>query len=343
MSRKANPALIGIFVLGSIILAIAAIVFFGSMKFFTESEDFIVYFDEAVSGLDVGAAVKFRGVPIGSVKEIFIRYNQDEESDHIPVIIKLDLTLLNSSLGVDVDIRDEEVFFAIINQGYRAQLVMESFITGLLYIEIDIDEDAGRPKWIQEEVIYKEFPSKPSLTAALGQTAQEVFAMIGALDIQTINNELVGVLSKANQGLDEIEFARINDSLIGAADAATKLIQSEKITATLDNLNQALKEYEKLASDVRGKIDPVLAKADLTNVEIQKTLQKVRDASAQIELALSPESSLRYELENTLSELAELAESIRLLAEFLERNPRALLTGKELPLSESNRKKKKKK
>ena len=343
MSRKANPALIGIFVLGSMALAVAAIVFFGSMKFFSESEDFIVYFDEAVSGLDVGASVKFRGVPIGSVKEIFIRYNQDEESDHIPVIIELDLTLLNSSLGVDVDIRDEEVFFAVINQGYRAQLVTESFITGLLYIEIDIDEDAGRPIWIQEEAIYKEFPSKPSLTAALGRTAQEVFARLGALDIEAINDELVGFLSKANEGLDEIEFSRINDSLIGAADAATELMQSEKITTTLDNLNKALKEYEKLASDVRAKIDPVLAKADQTNVEIQKTLQKVRDASAQIELALLPESSLRYELENTLSELAELSESIRLLAEYLERNPRALLTGKELPQSESSRKKKKKK
>ncbi len=338
MSRKANPALIGIFVLGSIILAVAAIVFFGSMKFFSESEDFIVYFDEAVSGLDVGAAVKFRGVPIGSVKEIFIRYNQD-----IPVIIELDLTLLNSSLGVDVDIRDEEVFFAIINQGYRAQLVTESFITGLLYIEIDIDEDARRPIWIQEEAIYKEFPSKPSLTAALGQTAQEVFAMIGALDFQTINDELVGFLSKGNQGLEEIEFSRINESLIAAADAATELMKSEKISATLENINKALMEYEKLATDVRAKIDPVLAKADQTNLEIQKTLQKVRDASAQIELALSPESSIRYEFENTLSELAELAESIRLLADYLERNPRALLTGKELPESESNRKKKKKK
>ncbi len=338
MSRKANPALIGIFVLGSIILAVAAIVFFGSMKFFSESEDFIVYFDEAVSGLDVGAAVKFRGVPIGSVKEIFIRYNQD-----IPVIIELDLTLLNSSLGVDVDIRDEEVFFAIINQGYRAQLVTESFITGLLYIEIDSDEDARRPIWIQEEAIYKEFPSKPSLTAALGQTAQEVFAMIGALDFQTINDELVGFLSKGNQGLEEIEFSRINESLIAAADAATELMKSEKISATLENINKALMEYEKLATDVRAKIDPVLAKADQTNLEIQKTLQKVRDASAQIELALSPESSIRYEFENTLSELAELAESIRLLADYLERNPRALLTGKELPESESNRKKKKKK
>ncbi len=342
MSRKANPTLIGVFVLGAIALAVAAIVFFGSMKFFSESEDFIVYFDEAVSGLEMGAPVKFRGVPIGSVREIYIRYNQDEESDHSPVIIELDITLLNSSLGVDVDIRDEEVFFAVINQGYRAQLVTESFITGLLYIEIDIDVDAGRPIWIQEEAIYKEFPSKPSLTAALGQTAQEVFAMLGALDVQTINDELVGVLSKANNALGEIEFSRINDSVIRAADSATELLRSEKIMTTLDNLNKALKEYEELASDIRGKIDPVMAKADETNVEIQKTLRKVQDASAQIERTLSPESSIRYELENTLSELTELAESIRLLVEYLERNPRALLTGKEMPESESNPKKKKK-
>ncbi len=342
MSRKANPALIGFFVLGSIVLAVVSIAFFGSMKFFSESEDFIVYFDEAVSGLDVGAPVKFRGVPIGSVKEVYIRFNQGDESDHIPVIIELDITLLNSSLGVDVDIRDEEVFFQVINQGYRAQLVMESFITGLLYIEIDIDLDAGRPVMVQEEAIYKEFPSKQSLTAALGSTAQEVFAMLGALDVQTINNELVGVLSKANKALGAIEFSRINDSVIRAADSATELVSSEKIKTTLDNLNKALKEYEKLASDLRGKIDPVLAEADKTNIEIQTTLQKVRDVSTQIERTLSPESSIRYELENTLSELAELSESLRLFVEYLERNPRAFLTGKELPDSDSKKKKKKK-
>ena len=302
----------------------------------------VVYFDEAVSGLDVGAAVKFRGVPIGRVKEIFIRYNQDEESDHIPVIIKLDLTLLNSSLGVDVDIRNEEVFIQIINQGYRAQLVMESFITGLLYIEIDIDENAGRPVFIQEEAIYKEFPSRPSLTAALGNTAQEVIAMLGALDVQTINDELVGVLKRANKALDDIEFSRINKSVIRAADSATDLMRSEKIKPTLERLNRTLQEFKDLASDIRGKIDPVLAKADETNNEIQKTLQKLRDATEQIEYTLSPDSSVRYEFENTLSELAALAESLRLFVEYLERNPRAFLTGKVLPESESNREKKKK-
>ncbi len=342
MSRKANPTLIGFFVLGAMFLAVGAVVFFGSLKLFSESEDFIVYFDEAVSGLEVGAPVKFRGVPIGKVKEIFIRYNQEEESDHIPVIIELDISLLNSSLGVDVDIRDEEVFIQIVNQGYRAQLVTESFITGLLYIEIDIDLDAGRPHFIQEEAIYKEFPSKPSLTAALGNTAQEVIAMLGALDVQSINDELVGVLTRANKALAQIEFARINDSVIRAADSATELMRSEKITTTLESVNKTLKEFETLAADLRAKIDPVLSKADETNGEIQKTLQKIREASDQIERTLSPDSSVRYELENTLAELAELAESIRLLTDYLERNPRAFLTGKELPESESNKKKKKK-
>lgn len=323
--------------MGAVVLTVVAIVFFGSSKLFSVTEDFIVYFDEPVDGLAVGAPVKFRGVPIGSVKNIYIRFNQGPETDHIPVIITLDISLLNDSLGVDVDIRDQEVFNQIVNEGYRAQLVSE-LITGLKYIQIDIDPDARPRRPIQEEYIYKEFPSKPSLTAELGQTATEIIARLGTIDIQTINDELVGILRKANAGLGELDFRQINESFIAAADSAKETLSNPKIEKALDDLSSALEEYEMLAEDLRSKINPVLAEAKQTNADIQETLAGIRTATEQVRFVLSSDSSFRYEIENALAELAAAAESINMLAQQLERNPKSLLTGKAQPGQEVEKK-----
>ena len=72
MKSSMNPLAVGMFVLGSAIIAVAAIIIFGSFKFFANTEMFISYFPETVNGLDVGAAVKYKGVKIGKVEDIRI-------------------------------------------------------------------------------------------------------------------------------------------------------------------------------------------------------------------------------------------------------------------------------
>ena len=89
MSRKANPTLIGAFVLGGIVLVVAALMLFGGGRFFTEKATFVAYFDEPVSGLSIGAPVNFRGVKVGTVKEVLIHYNQAEGDAFMPVIIEV--------------------------------------------------------------------------------------------------------------------------------------------------------------------------------------------------------------------------------------------------------------
>ena len=66
MSKQASPAAIGGFVVGAVALVIAGVLIFGSGKFFTHTTPAVMYFEGNVQGLQVGAALKFRGVPIGS-------------------------------------------------------------------------------------------------------------------------------------------------------------------------------------------------------------------------------------------------------------------------------------
>ena len=70
MSKKISPALIGAFVLGALVLLIVAVIAFGSGQLFRKTQEFVLYFDGSVNGLHVGAPVKFKGVEVGSVKDI---------------------------------------------------------------------------------------------------------------------------------------------------------------------------------------------------------------------------------------------------------------------------------
>lgn len=330
MSIKASPTVIGIFVLGAIAVAIAGIIFVGSVKIFTENEEFIIYFDESVSGLDLGSQVKFRGVPIGQVKDIMIRFNQVELSAHIPVIIEIEISRLANRLGVPVDLSDDAEYYDQVNEGLRAQLVMESFITGLYYIDLSYIENAPPPDFIQNKVLFKEIPTIKSPFAEIGQSATEIIARLSKINIEKINNELVSLLQSANDSIDDVNFKKISDSLIAATESIVELVNSENVQAVMENLKTALADIRMLVTKIEKNIDPVLAGARVTNEEVQKTLVSLRKATDRIEEVLTPESSMRYEVERALSELSTAAQSIRQLSEYLERNPRSLLTGKKI-------------
>ncbi len=76
MKTKLSPAVVGAFVLGAFAIGIIALLALGSLSLFSKPERFMVYFDEAISGLDEGSPVKLRGVRVGHVVGISIRYDQ---------------------------------------------------------------------------------------------------------------------------------------------------------------------------------------------------------------------------------------------------------------------------
>src|SRR4029450_5040348 len=96
MNKKISPAMIGAFVLGAVALIVIAILVFGSGRLFRQTRSFVLYFDNSVNGLRIGAPVKVKGVEIGSVKDIrlLLLVGQGTAGDKIPVIIEIDLKKL---------------------------------------------------------------------------------------------------------------------------------------------------------------------------------------------------------------------------------------------------------
>src|SRR5262245_10490792 len=128
MARKASPTAVDAFILGSALLTVAAIAIWGSGRFFERRYRYICYFPGSVNGLSVGAAVKYRGVPVGEVSGMRIHFEQPSDDTRIPVFIELSSRRVRE-LGVTKG-PTPQLVHDLIGKGLRARLDSESFVTG---------------------------------------------------------------------------------------------------------------------------------------------------------------------------------------------------------------------
>ena len=134
--NRANPKLIGAFVLGAVALIVVVFIVFGSGDLFKKTNKWVIYFSGSVSGLDVGAPVKVRGVTIGSVTSI-VPYAAPDGSIYVQVVIETDPDVIKD---VDVAARKlepQEEITVLIKDGFRAQLALQSYVLGKQYIKLD--------------------------------------------------------------------------------------------------------------------------------------------------------------------------------------------------------------
>ena len=186
MIRKANKTLIGAFVVGAAALLVIAIVVFGSGALFKRSDKYVLFFDESVKGLSVGAAVIFKGVKIGNVSEMSLFYDPKTKNVLIPVIIDVELTRVKGApekLGYpDYD--------KLIKQGLRARLEIDNFITGQLMLALDFYP--GRPAKLYG--IIKEYPEIPTLPIS-----PDIFSTMEDIPLKEISKNLNETVAGINE------------------------------------------------------------------------------------------------------------------------------------------------
>lgn len=326
MSRSANPTFIGAFVLIATALLLGLIIFFGSLQFFTATKVFVLYFDESVNGLNVGSLVKFKGVPIGRVSDIRIRYDQPPQSDAVPVFVELDLDRITSA-GVDVDLSDKNTVFSVIEDGLRAQLVVESLITGLLYIEFDYYTNPGPPEFVglTDEII--EIPTIKSPFADIGTTANEMLLNLASIDYAGIADDLQEMVRTINNSLLSANLEDISNQLISALNRVNDLLGSQDVEVLITNLSNASGSVDELARSIDTELIPFLRDVKGTLATARSTLNSIGTVSR----SFDANSHLMYQLESMLAEVSDAAAAIESLADFLERNPSALISGRSGP------------
>jgi paraquat-inducible protein B len=324
MSIRANPTAIGLFMIGAAVLAVAGVVVLASSTWFSKQSTFISYFGESVNGLEVGAPVKFQGVPVGQVTDILIQIESRDRSFQVPVHYDIDLTRLTSQSGTFLDLEDPAVLRRQIADGLRAQLQMESIVTGQLYVELAYRTDPEVAELEDRPTRYPEIPTSPSLLSAFGTQAGSVVG-----DVLTI-------LFRVNEMLEAVNMEELNRSVVASAQAVERLADSDEIRAALvevpgmtAQVSSTMEEIQLLAARMSGTIDPLQAQMAGTSEELILTLQSMRALVEESRGVFTPDSGLGYEMEGAMVSMQGAADALRALALSLERNPDMLLRGRK--------------
>lgn len=323
MSLRANPTAIGVFIIGGLALAVIGVVTLASTSWFDRPSTFISYFGESVNGLEVGAPVKFQGVPVGQVTDLLIQIELRDKTFQVPVQYDIDVTRLTSAAGTFVQLNDEGVLRQQIADGLRAQLQMESLVTGQLYIELAYRENAQAPELERRPTRYPEIPTTPSVLAAFGTQAG---SMVG---------DVLKVLFRVNEMLEEVNMQELNRSVVASAQAVERMAEAPELRVALAEVpemsarfNSTLAEMELLAERLGGAIDPMQQQIAGTNEELVLTLQTMRQVLEETRRVISADSGIGYEMEGAMASLKSASDALRSLILSLERNPDMLIRGR---------------
>ncbi|MFO7749889.1 MAG: MlaD family protein [Desulfobacteraceae bacterium] len=361
MSKQANTTVIGGFVVGALVLAVAGIVFFGSGNFFSEKNRYVLFFDGSVQGLNVGSAVVFRGVKVGSVKEIRITTNTGNLTFSIPVLIEIEDQRFVVKGENDSGLSLQKQLNILINKGLRAQLEMQSMVTGQLLVNLDFHP--GMPaKLLKKTTEHPEIPTIPS-------DIEELTEKIKTVPVEQIFNKLLSIITRLESALGSSRTGKIIDSLEQTIARTNSLIHhldqriaplstsleksmagveqlsksaEEEIVRTGKGMDETMEEIESLAAAAEQAITDVSMLAKSIKGEVQPlsvSIQAAAGASAsaahKAEQTLGTmgsladrDSELVTKLVRTLDELSQAARSFRLLTDYLERHPDALIKGK---------------
>lgn len=344
MSRRANATTIGLFVIGALVLAVLGVSVFASQSLFRTQTTFISYFDESVNGLDVGAPVKFKGVPIGQVSEILVRLDLEEETFQVPVLYDIDLAPLTNMRGRAVDLSNPQVLQRQIDEGLRAQLQMESFLTGKLYVELTFVETAEATTITDASTSFPEIPAILSPMGRLGEEASGLVSNLSRFDVNTINENLIELLVKTNAKIEDLDAKAINDSLLLAVTSVRDLADAPEIRRAMDDvpriaarLDTTLADVQRLARSLNDAVQPTTQSLSATTEEVIVTLNELQRTMADTRAMMSTDSGIGYRMDDALTNLSEAAEALRVLAVSLERDPSMFIRGKEQPEEDGQR------
>ena len=329
MNKKISPTLIGAFVVGAMALLVVAVIAFGSGRLFRQTKEFVLYFDGTVNGLHIGAPVKFKGVEIGSVKNILLQIDSDTKVNKIPVIIEIDLKKLTSRGASGVIAEDREAFHkAVVEQSLRAQLRTESMVTGVLYIGFDFFP--GTPiTLVQRPDVkhkYQEIPTTPTELQQVQDAATRIIAKLEEIDFKALITSVVATVD----GIDKLVNApALQSSLKSLAKTMPKIDEAvigiHKLTTSLDgNVTKLSDNLEQTSSATRE----AMQQAGIVMKQTDAALKEVEAAMTNIRGVTDPDSATFYELGKSLREVSAAARSLRLLTNFIERNPRSIIFGK---------------
>lgn len=323
---KRHAFLVGAFVLLALVLVVAGVLTLNKSGWFHTRHQAVVYFDDSVKGLYIGAPVTFRGVKMGEVTRIGVEVNQQTLVARIPVTLTLGTESLQMDSGSG---QTRELDLAeLVKRGLRARLILQSVVTGQTAIELDFRPDLPGRLLADGKGPIPEIPTMQDKLDALITQVQELplGEMVAELrqSMRTLNDTL-----KTSQTAIEKTSQQLNATGVQArqtlatADAALKNVEAQT-TLTLQSLQQ-------LSDTTRGTVTQMQPTLQQTLQETRLAAEGARRAMQDLAAVAAPGSPLRTDVNAAVSDLSQAARSLRSFADQVEREPNSLIFGGSQP------------
>ena len=319
--NRPSATLIGTFVLGALGLVVAGVLFFGGGMLREERYTVVSFFDASVQGLRVGAPVTFRGVPVGEVKSMGVRVNPHTGQ----TIIQVNMELVPDMVTIYGQARPDSrtLVASLVAEGLTAQLVKQSFVTGLLNVEFSF-----RPGAEVSRLGDASLPEVPTVPGDLEALAKQLQAVDIAALVQSLHatlqaaepalRNLPAVLSAAERTLGTMDREVVATS---ASVQRTLGTVDREVTATSAGVQQTL-------ASVRALAKAVETDSGITLAALRETLERA-DATLEAAHALvDPHGHNAIQVQRTLDDLAVATARLRNLAERVDRDPSVLVRGR---------------
>jgi len=276
-----------------------------AMKY-AHKEYYLLKFDNSVRGLSIGAPVEFRGFPIGQVVDIGLE--PAWEYDRMMIRVKIEVELERFRQLTKSNEAPINTLELMVSKGMRAQLKIGSLITGSMYVALDFFKTASPASIVRHDGII-EIPTIPgsldeltgSLTALLDKLSKVPLEEIGSAALDTIHN------------LDET-----SRSFKKAGDGITELVSSNALKKAVNSLNLSLEQIQRLTFELEQTLPSA----------VDSVSEKTIATLGRIEKLTASDSAVILELNRTLKEFSRAAQTIRRLADYLERHPESIIQGK---------------
>jgi paraquat-inducible protein B len=292
---------VGAFVVGAVVLVVAAILTFGSGKLLRQKFTHVIYFEGSVKGLTIGAPVSFRGVQVGEVTRIGAYGEVGPQDFYIEVRCVIYPDVVQTRVP---EITPQDYYHEIdllVEKGLRARLETQSLITGQRYISLEF------------------YPDAPILHAAIDPALHEIPA------VPTATQELRKTVDRVMIAIDEMPIEEILDEFRRALTGIERLATAPELLEAVVSVERSMDALTDLAVNLDATAESITSRLDESTRGLQETLEAAQLTLEELRHATATGMVAHYQV---LDDLSDALESLRVLTEYLEQHPEALLTGR---------------
>lgn len=327
MAKQTNKTVIGAFVILSIAIFIGSIMILGGGQFFKKKNSYVLFFENSIKGLNIGSPVIMGGVEIGSVKNISLNIYKEKLNYDVPVIIEIDPSQIEFA-GESLPGKNA-LMKRLVEKGLRAQLALQSFVTGKMEIDLKfIPEIPVRLTGLEPK--YFEIPTAPSKMEQLAQKIEK-------LPIERISEAILKISEKFESIVTDEKVDNILNNVNTSSekfnvllDEATLLIKNvrDQVQPISKSLESTLGDARTLILNSNDQVGPVSEKIQILLKSLTESTEELKIALQSVNGFIGDDSNTRHKLNRSLDEIGAAARSMESLSDYLERHPESLLRGK---------------